>query len=55
MPEWLPATAARSFMFLAPRLLSPALIPAIGGHPPSGTFFPTETWATTTSKVYGPG
>ena len=50
-----PAAGGPLFTFLAPRLLSPALLPAIGGHPPSGTFFPTGTWATTTSKVYGPG
>jgi hypothetical protein len=49
-----PAAGVPRFTFLAPRLLSPALVPAIGGHPPSGTFFPTGTWATTTSRVYGP-
>lgn len=49
-----PAAGATLFTFLAPRLVSPTLAPALGGHPPAGTFFERGTWAATTSRVYGP-
>ena len=49
-----PSAGVPLFTFLAPRLVSPTLLPAIGGHAPSGVFFPTGTWAETTSRVYGP-
>ena len=39
-----PAAGDPLFTFLSPRLTSPTLLQAIGGHAPGGTFFESGTW-----------